>query len=104
VTAMEATAIPAFAPGERDEEEEDGLGVFVGVDSGILVGVGVDVELVVELVPGAGSAAKVMGLLSQQAVLLLPQQKVRVLFGHGVTSTSFTLSFPSWMALFSRAP
>jgi hypothetical protein len=101
-TATEATAIPAFAPGER-VEEEDGLGV-VGTDSGILVGVGVDVETVVELVPAMGSAAKLMGLLSQQAVLLLPQQNAVVSFGHGVTSTSFTLSFPSWMALVRMVP
>jgi hypothetical protein len=81
--------------------------VVVGVDSAIVVGVGVgvDVELVVELLPATlGSAAKLMGLLLQQAVLLLPQQKVRASFGQGVTSTSFTLSFPSWMALISMAP
>ena len=93
-TATEATAIPAFAPGERDEEE-DGLGVVVGVDSAIVVGVGMDVELVLGLVTATVAAKLMPVLLSQQAVLLLPQQNMTESFGQGVTSTSSTLSFPS---------
>jgi hypothetical protein len=93
-TATEATAIPAFAPGERDEEE-DGLGVVVGVDSAIVVGVGMDVELVLGLVTATVAAKLMPVLLSQQAVLLLPQQNMTASFGQGVTSTSSTLSFPS---------
>jgi hypothetical protein len=94
-TATEATAIPAFAPGERDEEGEDGLGVVVGVDSAIVVGVGMDVELVLGLVTATVAAKLMPVLLSQQAVLLLPQQNMTASFGEGVTSTSSTLSFPS---------
>jgi hypothetical protein len=93
-TAMETTAIPAFAPGERGEEE-DGLGVVVGADDAIVVGVGMDVELVLELAIATVPAKLMPVLLSQQAVLLLPQQNMTALFGQGVTSTSSTLSFPS---------
>jgi hypothetical protein len=86
--------IPAFAPRESVEGEKDGLGVVVGADGAIVVGVGVDVELILELVPATGFKLMPL-LLSQQAVLLLPQQNMTASFGHGVTSTSSTLSFPS---------
>jgi len=94
-TATEATAIPAFAPRERVEGEEDGLGVAVGADSAIVVGVGMDVELVLGLATVTVAAKLMPVLLSQQAVLLLPQQNMTASFGQGVTSTSSTLSFPS---------
>jgi len=92
--ATEATAIPAFAPRER-VEGEDGLGVAVGADSAFVVGVGMDVELVLGLVTATVAAKLMPVLLSQQAVLLLPQQNMTASFGQGVTSTSSTLSFPS---------
>jgi hypothetical protein len=93
--ATEATAIPAFAPRERVEGEEDGLGVVVDADSAIVVGVGMDFELALELVTATVAAKLTPVLLSQQAVLLLSQQNMTASFGQGVTSTSSTLSFPS---------
>jgi hypothetical protein len=54
-----------------------------------------DVELVLELAIATVPAKLMPVLLSQQAVLLLPQQNMTALFGQGVTSTSSTLSFPS---------